>query len=271
MAPPVDLSGSTVVITGGASGIGRALALRCAEEGARGVVVGDLDDRGARAVASEIGTAGRGVRVDASDAADVERLIAAAEDAFGEIDLFCANAGVAHGAGLDAPDHVWEAAWGVNVHAHVLAARLLVPRWLERGRGYFLSTASAAGLLTQIGSAPYSVTKHAAVAFAEWLAVTYGEAGIRVSCVCPMGVDTPLLRQSFGAGGDDLGARVVAAAGDVLSPEEVAGVIVDAIRAERFLVLPHPEVLDHVRRKAGDHERWIAGMQRLQARVASGA
>lgn len=267
----MDLSGSTVVITGGASGIGRALALRCAAEGARGVVVGDLDEARAQAVAEEIGSAGLGVGGDASEPGDVERLIAEAESAFGEIDLFCANAGVAHGAGLDASDDVWDLAWGVNVRAHVLAARLLVPGWLERGGGYFLATASAAGLLTQIGSAPYSVTKHAAVAFAEWLAVTYGDRGVRVSCLCPMGVDTPLLRQGFGATGDDLGARVVSASGAVLGPDDVADVVVDALREERFLVLPHPEVLEFFRRKAGDYDRWIEGMRRLQARIASGA
>jgi NAD(P)-dependent dehydrogenase (short-subunit alcohol dehydrogenase family) len=260
-----------VVVTGGASGIGRALALRCAAEGARGVVVGDLDEAQARAVAGEIGAAGLGVGGDASDPADVERLIAEAEGAFGAVDLFCANAGVAHGAGLDAPDDVWDLAWGVNVRAHVLAARLLVPRWLERGGGYFLATASAAGLVTQIGSAPYAVTKHAAVAFAEWLAVTYGEGGIRVSCLCPMGVDTPLLRQGLGAGADDLGARVVAASGNVLSADDVAGIVVDGLREERFLILPHPEVLEFFRRKAADYDRWIAGMQRLQARVTANA
>jgi NAD(P)-dependent dehydrogenase (short-subunit alcohol dehydrogenase family) len=268
----VDLSGRTVVITGGASGIGRSLALRCAAEGARGVVVSDLDEAQARAVAEEVGSPGLGVGGDASDPGAVERLIAEAEGAFGEIDLFCANAGVAHGAGLDASDDLWSLAWNVNVRAHVLAARLLVPRWLERGAGYFLSTASAAGLLTQIGSAPYAVTKHAAVAFAEWLAVTYGERGIRVSCLCPMGVDTPLLRQGFGAaGGDELGARVVTASGAVLSADDVAGIVVDALREERFLILPHPEVLEFFRRKAADYDRWIGGMQRLQARIASGA
>lgn len=263
----MELRGRTVVVTGGASGIGRALALRCAAEGARGVVVADLDEAGVASAAAEIGARARGVRCDVSDAADVESLIDGAEDAFGAIDLFCANAGVAHGAGLDADDDVWDREWNVNLRAHVFAARVLVPRWLERGAGYFLSTASAAGLVTQIGSAPYAVTKHAAVAFAEWLAVTYGDRGVGVSCLCPMGVDTPLLRQGLAAG-DDLGVRVVGASGAVIGAEEVADVVVDALREERFLVLPHPEVLEFLRRKVEDYDRWIGGMQRLRARIA---
>ena len=204
-----------------------------------------------------------------SDDCAVGDLIARAEDAFGAIDLFCANAGVAHGAGLDAPDEAWSLALDVNVRAHVYAARRLVPGWLERGEGYFLSTASAAGLLTQIGSAPYSVSKHAAVAFAEWLAVTYGDRGVRVSCLCPMGVDTPLLRQGFGAGGGEeaLAARVVAAAGEVMGPDDVAEVVVEGLRDERFLILSHADVLEFFRRKAADYDRWIAGMRRLQAKM----
>jgi NAD(P)-dependent dehydrogenase (short-subunit alcohol dehydrogenase family) len=159
----------------------------------------------------------------------------------------------------------------VNIRAHILAARRLVPEWLERGEGYFLSTASAAGLLTQIGSAPYSVTKHAAVAFAEWLSVTYGDRGLRVSCLCPMGVNTAMLNAGLDMAGDEgLGTRVVATTGDVLEPEDVAGVVVDAVREERFLVLPHPEVLEFFRRKGADYDRWLKGMRRLQATVAGG-
>jgi NAD(P)-dependent dehydrogenase (short-subunit alcohol dehydrogenase family) len=262
----VELVDRSVVITGAASGIGRALARRFAAEGARGVVVSDLDAAGAEAVAGEL-PAAIAVECDVTRDDAVGALIARAEDAFGPIDLFCANAGVAHGQGLDAPDDVWTTALDVNVRAHLLAARRLVPKWLERGAGYFLSTASAAGLLTQIGSAPYAVSKHAAVAFAEWLAVTYGDRGLRVSCLCPMGVDTPLLRQGFDAGGEEgLGARVVAASGDVMGPDDVAQVVVDGLREERFLILPHPDVLEFFRRKAADYDRWIAGMQRLQAR-----
>jgi NAD(P)-dependent dehydrogenase (short-subunit alcohol dehydrogenase family) len=210
------------------------------------------------------------VQCDVADDDAVGRLIARAEEAFGPIDLFCANAGVAHGAGLDAADDVWDAALGVNLRAHVFAARLLVPGWLERGGGYFLSTASAAGLLTQIGSAPYSISKHAAVAFAEWLAVTYGDRGVRVSCLCPMGVDTPLLREGFGSGEDALAARVVKAAGEVMGPDDVAEVVVDGLREERFLILSHAAVLEFFRRKAADYDRWIEGMRRLQARMNGG-
>ncbi|MDP9347505.1 MAG: SDR family oxidoreductase [Actinomycetota bacterium] len=261
----MELAGRNVVITGAASGIGRALALRCAAEGARGVVVADLDAGGAAAVAAEIGSSAVDARCDVADDQDVGRLIAAAEDAFGAVDVFCANAGIAQDAGLDAGDDVWDRAFGVNVRSHVLAARRLVPGWLERGEGYFVSTASAAGLLTQIGSAPYSVSKHAAVAFAEWLSVTYGDRGVRVSCVCPMGVSTPLLREGFGGEGA-LSARVVTAAGAVLEPAHVAQAIVAGIRDERFLILPHTEVLDFFRHKAADYDRWLGGMRRLQAR-----
>jgi NAD(P)-dependent dehydrogenase (short-subunit alcohol dehydrogenase family) len=264
----MELSGKVVVVTGGASGIGRALAQRFAGEGAKGVVVVDLDVDGARTVADGIGTAALGIGCDVAAEDQVRAVIATAEEAFGPIDLFCANAGIGQGTGLDTPDDVWTRAFDVNVRAHVLAARLLIPAWLERGEGYFLSTASAAGLLTQIGSAPYAVTKHAAVALAEWLAVTYGSKGIRVSCLCPMGVDTAMLNAGLDAGDrEGLGARVVAATGNVLQPEDVADVVVEAVREERFLILPHPEVLVFFRRKGSDYDRWIAGMQRLQAHV----
>jgi NAD(P)-dependent dehydrogenase (short-subunit alcohol dehydrogenase family) len=264
----VDLQGRVAAVTGGASGIGRAMAERFAREGARGVVVADLDGDGAEAVARGIGDAAVGVRADVGRQEDVDRVIGAARDAFGPVDLFCANAGVGAGTDLDTPDDVWDTAFAVNVRAHVLAARRLVPEWLERGGGYFLTTASAAGLLTQIGSAPYSVTKHAAVAFAEWLSVTYGDRGVRVSCLCPMGVNTAMLQAGLAIEGDQgVGTRVVAATGDVLEPEDVAGAVVDALREERFLILPHPEVLEFFRRKGADYDRWLAGMRRLQARV----
>src|SRR3954447_3623103 len=188
----MELNGRVAVVTGGASGIGRALARRVAADGAR-VVVADIDGDGAGAVASAIGDVAVGVRCDVSLDADVGALINRAEDAFGPVDVFFANAGIGSGSGLDADDAVWEASWGVNVSAHVLAARRLVPGWVERGEGYFVSTASAAGLLSQIGDAPYSVTKHAAVGFAEWLSLTFGDRGVRVSCLCPMGVNTAML------------------------------------------------------------------------------
>jgi NAD(P)-dependent dehydrogenase (short-subunit alcohol dehydrogenase family) len=258
----MELADKVAVVTGGASGIGRAMALRFAAEGAKGVVVGDLDGEGAEAVAREIGDAALPFRCDVTDPGHADALIGAAESAFGPVDLFCANAGVAVGHGLEDDVAVWERALDVNVRAHVIAARQLVPRWLERGGGYFLATASAAGLLTQIGSAPYAVTKHAALAFAEWLSVTYGERGIGVSCLCPMGVNTAMLA------GDDAAVRTVTTAGAVLEPEEVAATALEAIAAERFLALPHPEVLTFFRRKGDDYDRWLAGMRRLQGRVA---
>jgi NAD(P)-dependent dehydrogenase (short-subunit alcohol dehydrogenase family) len=257
----MELTNKAVVVTGAASGIGRALARRFADEGARGVVVADLDAHGAQAVAGEIG--GLGVACDVADARQVADLVARSEDAFGPVDLFCANAGVAIGSDEAAPDAEWDLAFAVNVRAHVYAARALIPAWLERREGYFLTTASAAGLLTQIGSAPYAVTKHAAVAFAEWLAITYGDRGIRVSCLCPMGVRTPMTE------GGDLATKTVATAGAMLEPDEVAQAVVEGLRDERFLILPHPEVMTFLQRKVDDHERWLAGMRRLQARVGA--
>jgi NAD(P)-dependent dehydrogenase (short-subunit alcohol dehydrogenase family) len=181
------------------------------------------------------------------------------------VDLFCANAGVAIGGDpVETPDVVWDRALAVNVRSHVLATRLLLPGWLERGEGYFVSVASAAGLLTQIGSAPYAVSKHAAVAFSEWLSVTYGDRGVRVSCVCPMGVRTAMLEPGHDGALDELGSRVVREAAPVLEPEQVAELVVGAIDDERFLVLPHPDVLTYFQRKAGDYERWLTGMRRLQ-------
>ena len=259
----MDVKGRVVVVTGGASGIGRALARRFAADGAS-VVVADLEQDAVDATASEIG--GLGVQADVSRAEDNDRLVTQAEERFGPVDLFCANAGITGGIGLE---DGFEQALGVNVMAHVHAARRLIPGWLERNEGYFLSTASAAGLLTQIGSAQYSISKHAAVAFAEWLAVTYGDQGIKVSCLCPQGVNTPMLHA-----GDDSGetegraaSAVVAAAGNVLEPEDVAEIVTQGLRDERFLILPHPEVLEYWRRKSADYDRWIGGMRRLQAQI----
>jgi NAD(P)-dependent dehydrogenase (short-subunit alcohol dehydrogenase family) len=264
----MELVDKVAVVTGAASGIGRGLAHRFAAEGAKGVVVADLNADGAGAVASEIGEGAIGVGCDVADAEQVDQLIDVTEQAFGPIDLFFANAGVGAGVGLDTPDEAWELAFGVNVKAHIYAARRLVPGWLERGEGYFASTASAAGLLTQIGSAPYAVTKHAAVAFAEWMSVTYGDQGIRVSCLCPMGVNTNMLNMGLDSPGEEgLGTRVVAATGNVLEPEDVAEFVVDALRDERFLILPHPEVLEFFRRKGSDYDRWLKGMRRLQAQI----
>jgi NAD(P)-dependent dehydrogenase (short-subunit alcohol dehydrogenase family) len=263
----MELAGQVVVVTGGASGIGRAMAERFLEGGARGVAIVDLDADAALTVAAPFGERALGLGCDVTDPDGLAAVLAATVDAFGPIDLFCANAGVAVGTDEQTPDDVWDLALDVNVRAHVLAARLLVPGWVERGHGYFLSTASAAGLLTQVGSAPYSVSKHAAVAFAEWLSVTYGDRGLRVSCLCPMGVETPLLSGGFGAWETrpTAAAAAVRGAGAVLSPEEVAEVVVAGLRDERFLLLPHPEVATFEGRRTADRDRWIAGMRRVQA------
>ena len=255
----MKLDGRTVVITGAAGGIGRALALRCAAAGAR-VAATDIRADPLKRVEDELGKGHLALVCDVTDERALDGLVSAVESELGPIGVFFANAGVAIGEDpLETPDEVWELAFSVNIRAHILAARRLLPGWLERGEGYFVATASAAGLLTQIGSAPYAVTKHAAVAFAEWLSVTYGDQGIRVSCLCPMGVRTAMTQ------GDELAHRVVRSAGAMLEPEEVADVVVDAIDRERFLILPHPEVLTFFQRKAMDYDRWLAGMRRLQS------
>ena len=253
------LEGRTVVVTGAAGGIGGALALRCASEGAR-VAATDIQQDALQRVANELGSGHLAVAADVTDEEALGALISQVESELGPVEVFFANAGVAIGEDpVSTPDEVWDLAFGVNIRAHIFAARRLLPGWLERGQGYFVATASAAGLLTQIGSAPYAVTKHAAVAFAEWLSVTYGDQGIRVSCLCPMGVRTAMTQ------GDELAHRVVRSAGAMLEPDEVADAVVDAIDAERFLILPHPEVLTFFQRKAMDYDRWLAGMRRLQS------
>ena len=259
----MDLADRHVVVTGAGRGIGAALARRFAAEGAR-VVVADLD--GASTVAAELPNA-IGVVADVSTEAGNVALIAAAEQAYGPIDLFFANAGVGGGTDLDTSEEEWQRAFDVNVNAHRWAAKHLLGGWLARGEGYFCSTASAAGLLVQIGSAPYTLTKRAAVAFAEWLSITYGDRGLRVSCLCPQGVNTDMLRAGDGLAGVGAGGtQVVRASGVVLEPADVADVVAAAIAEERFLILPHPEVHDYLRRKADDPDRWLAGMRKLQAR-----
>jgi NAD(P)-dependent dehydrogenase (short-subunit alcohol dehydrogenase family) len=260
----MELRDRICVVTGGASGIGRALCERFAAEGARRVVVVDRDAEGAVATAGALGVRGLALTADVTVEADVAAVVERTEDEIGPIDLFASNAGVLGLGGLEVDDDVWSQVWAVNVLAHVYAARALVPRMLERGGGYLLSTASAAGLLSQPGDAPYSVTKHAAVALAEWLAITYGDAGIVVSCLCPMAVETALFR----GGSADVDAAVSAGAGaaavaGILAPEEVAEATVEGIRDERFLILPHPEVATFEQRRAADRDRWLAGMRRL--------
>jgi NAD(P)-dependent dehydrogenase (short-subunit alcohol dehydrogenase family) len=260
----MELQDRHVVVTGAGRGIGAALARRFHAGGAR-VSLADL--QGAEAVAAELGERAVGFTADVSSEEGNVRLIEQAEAAFGRIDLFFANAGIGGGTDLESTsEEAWQKTFDINVNAHRWAAKHLLPGWLAAGEGYFCSTASAAGLLLQIGSAPYSVTKRAAVAFAEWLAVTYGDQGLRVSCLCPQGVNTDMLRNSEDLGG---GASVVRSAGDVLEPEVVADIVADAIAEERFLILPHPQVHEFMKRKADDPDRWLGGMRKLQARVLS--
>lgn len=254
----MDLADRICAVTGGASGIGRALCVRFAAEGARQVVVIDRDADAAVAVADELGDRGTAYTADVTVEADVRAVIDRTEDEIGPLDLFASNAGILSAQGIEAPDEVWSQVWSVNVMAHVFAARALVPRMIDRGGGYLLNTASAAGLLTQPGDAPYSVTKHAAVALAEWLAITYGNDGLKVSCLCPMAVDTPMLGIGEGTGFGD-----AAAVQGVLTPSDVADVVVEGLRDERFLILPHGEVATFEQRRAGDRDRWLAGMRRL--------
>ena len=258
----MEVDGKVAVVTGGARGIGLAIGEALVRSGAR-VVLADLDEGATVAAAESLGSGAVGVACDVSREHELEALLGVAEDNFGLVDLFFANAGVGLGPELgEEPD--WDVAFEVNVRAHIRAARLLLPQWLERDGGYFVTTASAAGLLTQIGSAPYAVTKHAAVAFAEWLAVTYGDRGVRVSCLCPMGVNTAMLSTTEPDGSEPLSAQIVKATSQVLEPSEVATEVLAAVRDERFLILPHPEVLEYFRRKGADYDRWLAGMRRLQ-------
>ncbi|PBC36166.1 dehydrogenase [Rhodococcus sp. ACS1] len=258
------------IVTGGGGGIGGAIADRLAEQGAK-VLVADLDPDAAVAVADGINARHPGSAVaeggDVADTDQIRRIIDRAETEFGPVDLYFANAGIAGAPGLDAGDADWDLAFDVNVRAHIRAAQQLVPKWIARGEGYFVSTASAAGLLTQIGSATYAVTKHAAVSFAEWLSVTYGDDGVRVSCLCPMGVETKLMRSGENSG-DPLGVaatKAVVSAGEVLQPGQVADIVLDAVDRETFLILPHESVLTMYQQKGSDYDRWLRGMRRFQS------
>jgi NAD(P)-dependent dehydrogenase (short-subunit alcohol dehydrogenase family) len=253
----VPVRGRGVVVTGAAGGIGSALAARMAREGAR-VVVSDIDEAGLVRVAEETGA--YAVTADIATAAGVEHLVAAAREHLGAVDVFFANAGVESGTGLDTAEEDWDRSMAVNVLAQVRAARLLVPEWVERGRGRFVVTASAAGLLTMIGSAPYSVSKHAAVAFAEWLSITYGDRGVVVQAICPQAVATRMYERAGPL-------KEVLAHERVATPEEVADAAWEALHDGRFLVLPHPEVAGYYALRATETDTWLAGMRRLQARV----
>jgi NAD(P)-dependent dehydrogenase (short-subunit alcohol dehydrogenase family) len=252
-----SLRGSGVVVTGAGHGIGAALARAFAAEGAR-VVVNDLDAEAAAALAAEID--GFAVACDAADGAGVARLVDESRRHLGAIDVYCANAGVGPAGGESAPEEVWALAWDVNVMAHVRAARELLPHWLERGDGRFIATVSAAGILTMLGSAPYAVSKHGALAFAEWLSATYRHRGVHVHAVCPQGVRTRMLTDTGGAGD-------ILLAPTAIEPEQVAEAVLRGVRDDTFLILPHPEVADYYAARATDTDRWLGGMNRLQRRI----
>jgi NAD(P)-dependent dehydrogenase (short-subunit alcohol dehydrogenase family) len=253
----MQIADKIIVVTGGSHGIGRALCERFKREGAKGICVADLDEAAGTSVAEAVG--GIFVRCDVTDEAQIKQMIAKTEERFGPIDLFCANAGIgirdADGLVSGASNAGWNKIWEVNVMQHIYATRALLPAMIARGSGYFLITASAAGLLSQIGSAAYSVTKHAAVGFAESLAITHGESGIGVSVLCPQGVWTNMTR----------GQGETPQAGDgMLQPEDVAQSVVEGLATQRFLILPHPQVLEYMQRKTTDYDRWIRGMQRFR-------
>jgi NAD(P)-dependent dehydrogenase (short-subunit alcohol dehydrogenase family) len=261
-----------VLVTGGASGIGKALSRRFSREGARAVVVADINEKGAKAVADSVG--GLGIKCDVSVEADVRHAVDTALKHYGPVDLMCSNAGIFFGDGPEGmatslSNDRWQRMWEVNVLSHVYAARAVLPSMIERGGGYFLHTVSAAGLLNQIGDAAYSTTKHAAIGFAESLAITHGDQGIKVSVLCPQGVDTPML-----GGAAAVAARALAdspQAGDgILSAEAVADAVIEGLGAERFLILPHAQVTTYMQRKVSDYDRWLGGMRKLRRRFAGG-
>jgi NAD(P)-dependent dehydrogenase (short-subunit alcohol dehydrogenase family) len=271
----VEINGKVAVVTGGASGIGRALCLALAESGAAAVVVADVDGGGAAQTAAAVEAAGLpalAVPTDMSREEEVRALVSLAEEGFGPVGLFCSNAGIIVDGGVEVADEAWSRIWAINVQAHVYAARALLPGMLARGEGYLVITASAAGLLTELGSAPYSVTKHAAVGLAEWLSITYGDQGLRVSCLCPQAVSTNLIATSHREVSEmpqertGLGTPQASVDG-VLTAEDVAACVIEAIGDERFLILPHPDVAVYEQRRAGDRDRWLRGMRRLQSRL----
>jgi NAD(P)-dependent dehydrogenase (short-subunit alcohol dehydrogenase family) len=261
----MKVRGKVVVVTGGAAGIGKGLCERFAKEGAAKVVVVDRDADGAGKVAEAIGGAAYGC--DVSREADIQRIVDEVEKTVGPIALFCSNAGIGEFGGrpddaTSQPNEQWQRGWDVNVMAHIYAARACLPHMIKRGEGYFLNTASAAGLLNQIGNPVYGVTKHAAVGFAEILAITHRDQGIRVSVLCPQAVDTPMLRRA-GVGSQNVDG--------VLTPEQVAQHVVEAIEEERFEILPHPQVLGYMRKKTEDYSRWIGGMAKLRRALSKPA
>jgi NAD(P)-dependent dehydrogenase (short-subunit alcohol dehydrogenase family) len=253
----MDVKGKVAVITGAASGIGRATALKFHAEGAAGVVVADVNEAALQPVAQAVG--GLAVRCDVGREADIQALVAAAEQRYGRVDIYFSNAGIGNSRGLEADDAMWDRMWRIHGMAHVWAARAVVDKMVARGEGYFLITASAAGLLNIVESAAYGVTKHAAVAIAEWLAIAYGRSGLHVSCLCPQAVRTGMVPGDGGSAGGD----------GILSAEAVADEIVKVMAQETFLVLPHPEVLDYLRGKTANYDRWLGGMQKLYLKTES--
>jgi len=252
----MEISDKVVVVTGGASGIGAGMAQRFAREGARGVMVADVNLERAQDVAAGIGAQAEAVRCDVSSEADIQALVRQTRERFGRVDVYFSNAGIlGRMGGIELEDALWDKMWQIHGMAHVWAARAVIPEMVERGEGYFLVTAFAAGLLNIVESAPYGVTKHAAVAIAEWLRIAYGRKGVRVSCLCPQSVQTDMTRDGTGSAGIN----------GVLTPEQVGEVVVQTMREERFLALPHPEVAKYFLNKGQDYDRWLGGMQKLYA------
>ena len=254
----MQVKNKVIVVTGAAGGIGRALAQRFTQEGAAAVVCADLNKTGAEETAAMCGAIATAYELDVSSATQVEQLVADTQAQHGHIDLFCANAGIGGASTQDTPDEQWQRTWEINLMSHVYAARYALPGMVKRGSGYLLNTASAAGLLTQIGSVTYAVTKHAAVAFAEYLSINYGDKGIGVSVLCPQAVRTAMTAGSENGG--------VAGVDGMIEPEDVAEEVIQTLEEERFLVLPHKEVLTYMQRKAADYDRWLGGMRRLRER-----
>ena len=254
----MELKDKIIVVTGAASGIGRAMAIRFKAEGAKQVVAVDINIDGAEAAAELIG--GVAMSADVSKEEDIQRVIEATEETIGPIDLFCSNAGVGMAESINSANKEWQMSWDINVMSHVYASRHLLPRMISRGGGYFLNTSSAAGLLNQIGGAAYGVTKHAAVGFGEWLAIHHQHQGIKVSMLCPQAVRTPMTD-------NDNDATAAAASNGMIEPEELCDTVVEGLRSETFMILPHPVVLDYMRNKTNNYDRWIGGMNKLMKKI----